>query len=121
MMMIFKQDIIKNCSELGNEYSYFSTLNDVVSCRKITTDIQTVSCDPGFSVTSVTEKGEGICTANESFTSHVNEFKSRKDFIRQCQNPQKNLFVVGELISLNQGWSQGALESVENVIKTIIS
>lgn len=50
----------------------------------------------------------------------ADEFKSRKDFIRQCQNPQKNLFVVGELISLNQGWTQGALESVENIIKQII-
>jgi len=47
------------------------------------------------------------------------EFKSRKDFIKQCQNPQKNLFVVGELISLNQGWTQGALESVENIINKL--
>lgn len=44
------------------------------------------------------------------------EFKSRNEFIRKCQNPEKNIFVVGELISLNQGWIQGALESVENII-----
>lgn len=49
------------------------------------------------------------------------EFKSRNEFIRKCQNPQKNLFVVGELISLNQGWTQGALESVENIIDKILN
>jgi len=46
----------------------------------------------------------------------ADEFKSRNEFIKQCQNPQKNIFVVGELISLNQGWTQGALESVENIM-----
>jgi hypothetical protein len=44
------------------------------------------------------------------------KYKSRKDFIDKCQNPQKNVFVVGEMISRNQGWTQGALESVNNII-----
>jgi hypothetical protein len=48
------------------------------------------------------------------------KFKSRKDFINICQNPKENIFVVGELLSTNQGWIQGALESVENIIKKII-
>jgi thioredoxin reductase len=47
------------------------------------------------------------------------KYNSRKEFIEKCQNPEKNLFVVGELISRNQGWSQGALESVNNIIKYV--
>jgi len=46
------------------------------------------------------------------------KYKSRKEFIDKCQNPEKNLFVIGELISRNQGWTQGALESVNNIIDT---
>lgn len=44
------------------------------------------------------------------------KYKNRKEFIDKCQNPEENLFVVGEMISRNQGWSQGALESVNNII-----
>ena len=31
------------------------------------------------------------------------------------QNPKPNLFIVGEMISHNQGWVEGALESVNNI------
>ena len=47
------------------------------------------------------------------------KYKSRKEYINICQNPKENIFVVGELLSLNQGWVQGALESVENIIKLL--
>ena len=47
------------------------------------------------------------------------KYKSRKEFIKLCQNPKKNIFVVGELLSTNQGWTQGALESVENIINLV--
>ena len=43
------------------------------------------------------------------------EFLSRKNFIIQAQNPTNNLFVVGEMISMHQGWIEGALESVESI------
>jgi hypothetical protein len=42
--------------------------------------------------------------------------KSREDFIYEAQHPTKNILVVGELISLNQGWVEGALESVKSVV-----
>jgi len=44
------------------------------------------------------------------------EFKSRKEFIKNAQHPYKNLFVVGEMISRNQGWVEGALDSVESIL-----
>jgi len=45
-----------------------------------------------------------------------NTFKNRKDFIKKAQNPMPGMLVVGEMISMNQGWTQGALESVESVV-----
>lgn len=48
-----------------------------------------------------------------------NIYKSREDFITKAQRPYKNVFVVGELISRNQGWTEGAFESVREVIEEI--
>ena len=45
-----------------------------------------------------------------------NKFKNRKEFIKKAQTPIPCMLVVGEMISMNQGWVQGALESVEAVV-----
>jgi hypothetical protein len=45
-----------------------------------------------------------------------NIYKNREQFIEKAQHPEKNMLVVGELISENQGWTEGALESVKNVL-----
>lgn len=44
------------------------------------------------------------------------EFKSRGEFIHQAQHPMKGMVVVGEMVSRDQGWVEGALESVDKVI-----
>lgn len=44
------------------------------------------------------------------------KFKNRNDYIKKAQNPQKNMYVVGEMISHKQGWTEGAIESVEKII-----
>lgn len=41
---------------------------------------------------------------------------SRPEFIREAQHPEPGMLVVGEDVSRRQGWSEGALESVENVL-----
>jgi hypothetical protein len=43
-------------------------------------------------------------------------FKNRSDFIDYAQHPYQNMLVVGEMISIHQGWTLGALESVERVL-----
>lgn len=48
-----------------------------------------------------------------------NDFKSRKEFIKNAQRPYKNIFVVGECVSQKQGWVNGALETVDCVISEI--
>jgi Flavin containing amine oxidoreductase len=50
------------------------------------------------------------------YTPIKGEFKNRKEFCKHAQRPEDNIRVVGELISMKQGWVEGALESVEDVI-----
>ena len=47
------------------------------------------------------------------------KFKDRNEYIKNAQNPQKNMYVVGEMISHKQGWTEGAIESVEKIIYKI--
>lgn len=44
------------------------------------------------------------------------DYNSREDFINKAQHPKKGILVVGEALSRNQGWSEGALESVKAVL-----
>ena len=39
-----------------------------------------------------------------------------KEFIEKAQHPDPNVLIVGEVISLHQGWVEGALESVAKVL-----
>lgn len=48
-----------------------------------------------------------------------NNFNSREDFLKKIQNPISNIFVIGEAVSRNQGWTQGALESVISILNKI--
>ena len=43
-------------------------------------------------------------------------YSSRDEFIDKAQHPEKGVLVVGEAISRNQGWTEGALESVKAVL-----
>ena len=51
----------------------------------------------------------------------LTKYKTRKEFIEKAQHPDKNIMVVGEAVSLQQGWTEGALESVEKVVRFIQS
>jgi len=44
------------------------------------------------------------------------QFKTRDQFLKQAQNPEKGMLVVGEAVSRYQGWVEGALESVKAVL-----
>ena len=50
------------------------------------------------------------------YTPLVQEYNSREEFIREAQHPEKGILVVGEAVSRNQGWTEGALESVKAVL-----
>jgi len=44
------------------------------------------------------------------------KFKNRDDFIDKAQHPTNGILVVGEVVSHNQGWTEGALESMKSVL-----
>lgn len=44
------------------------------------------------------------------------DFKNRKEFIYKAQHPENGMLVVGEVVSKDQGWTEGALESVKSVL-----
>ena len=45
-------------------------------------------------------------------------YQDRADFIRNAQRPYLGVLVVGEMISLHQGWVEGALETVAENLGT---
>lgn len=47
-------------------------------------------------------------------------YKNRDYFLKVAQHPSENMWVVGEMVSKNQGWVEGALESVEMVIGEVV-
>jgi hypothetical protein len=47
---------------------------------------------------------------------NIELYKSREEFIDKAQHPEKGILVVGEALSRNQGWTEGALESVKAVV-----
>ena len=44
------------------------------------------------------------------------DHKSRAEFIEKAQHPMPNMLVVGEVVAVNQGWTEGALDSVKKVL-----
>lgn len=43
-------------------------------------------------------------------------YKTREEFIEKAQRPRDNVYVVGEVVALEQGWCEGALRSVHEII-----
>jgi hypothetical protein len=50
------------------------------------------------------------------YTPLTNAYENREEFIHIAQNPEKGVIVVGEVVSNNQGWTNGALSSVKSVL-----
>ena len=58
------------------------------------------------------------------FTPLEEKYGTRKQHIADLQRPtsqMREVYVVGEAVSAHQGWCEGALESVENVLSEIVA
>ena len=53
------------------------------------------------------------------FKQLPNEYKNRDEFLNIALNPIKNMYIIGEAFSRNQGWTEGSLESVEKIFMEI--
>jgi hypothetical protein len=47
---------------------------------------------------------------------NVSLYKDRDEFIERAQHPEKGILVIGEVVSKHQGWTEGALDSVKEVL-----
>jgi len=47
---------------------------------------------------------------------NIDKYKTREEFIDAAQHPEDGILVVGEVVSKHQGWTEGALESVNAVL-----
>ena len=54
------------------------------------------------------------------FTPLGAKYATRNQHVAELQRPMRGVFVVGEAVSEHQGWCEGALESVENVLADIL-
>lgn len=55
-------------------------------------------------------------TGTHYYTPLTDTYANREEFIHIAQNPEKGIIVVGEVVSNNQGWTNGALSSVNSVL-----
>ena len=46
----------------------------------------------------------------------IKMYSEREEFIYMAQHPDPNIIVVGEVVANNQGWTEGALESVKEAL-----
>ena len=49
----------------------------------------------------------------------LKNYNSREEFIMKAQNPIENVYIVGEVVAKHQGWTEGALESVQEIINKL--
>jgi glycine/D-amino acid oxidase-like deaminating enzyme len=55
------------------------------------------------------------------YTPLAPTFPSRSAFRRVAQHPEPHIFVIGESVSVNQGWVEGALQSARDVYMRIFA
>lgn len=48
-----------------------------------------------------------------------NKYKTRLEFIKHAQHPSDNIYVVGEVVAKDQGWTEGALKSVHKILQLL--
>ena len=48
-----------------------------------------------------------------------NKYKTRLEFIKHAQHPSDNIYVVGEVVAQDQGWTEGALKSVHKILQLL--
>ena len=55
-------------------------------------------------------------TVGTHYYKPLKDYPNRDEFIAEAQHPVDGILVVGEVVSKHQGWTEGALESVDLVV-----
>ena len=111
---------------------YMIAYNDNKSCRYLKKWLENTE-ENRIKFCNLIKKALGIPTETNIYLSSILDFywnigthyytpldhrkyKNRNKFIEIAQHPIENVLVVGESVSANQGWVEGALKSVERVL-----
>jgi hypothetical protein len=44
------------------------------------------------------------------YNSPITDYKNRDEFVKKARNPEENIYIVGEVVSKNQGWTNFILD-----------
>lgn len=99
-----------------NQYS-----QNNISNRKFLSDLilKSLGLDPNIDLKLTAIKAFYWTIGTHYYTPLHKKYANRKDFLNDAQRPYENVFVVGEMVSLHQGWSLGALESVKSILNEL--
>ena len=104
----------KHATVLQSKGALENTRKNCEMYAKWVTDALGIPKDTLLNIIAITDYYWSVGT--HYYAPLSDEFKTRGEFIRQAQRPMKGMVVVGEMVSRNQGWVEGALESVDAVI-----
>ena len=80
--------------------------------REILCDLISVALCPGIQLKLLAIKGYYWDIGTHYYTPLSNKYSTREEFIKDAQHPEDGMIILGEMVSMHQGWIQGALESV---------
>ena len=99
-----------------NQYSQNNISNRKFLCDLI---LKSLGLDPNIDLKLTAIKAFYWTIGTHYYTPLHKKYANRKDFLNDAQRPYENVFVVGEMVSLHQGWSLGALESVKSILNEL--
>ena len=90
---------------------YFLPYSHIINCKSEKLDLISEMLE-------LAKKQKLLCKTKSKIKIINHDYKL--DFIKKAQNPKENVYVVGECISTDQGWVEGAISSVNNIIESIL-
>jgi hypothetical protein len=104
-------------SDNANAVTLKEYLKNTTENRKILCDMIETSLDiPLGSLRLIAIKDFYWPIGTHYFGPLREPFHNRNEFLKKVQHPEKGMLVVGEAVSRYQGWTEGALMSVETVL-----
>jgi hypothetical protein len=98
----------KNANKIYNNFTNMEYLEDLIKNALNINDIKIIK------YVSYYRK-----IATHYYKPLPNKYKSRLEFINHAQQPIPNIFVVGEVVAEDQGWTEGAFKSVQKILPYI--
>ena len=97
-------------------FFYFTTMTEKEVYDKLSHEIKRIF---GIDITISLSKIAFWDYGTTYYKPLKTEYKDRGEWLKIAQNPVSDIYFVGEGFSRNQGWVEGALESVDTIYKML--